>query len=86
MEQKRICKRCLLAEIDNEKVLADVRKAIDKLGDDMRVDDNEYNRRLDMCKNCEKLVDGTCLSCGCYVELRAAAKISDCPVHKWSRR
>ncbi|MBR1623596.1 MAG: hypothetical protein IJ675_06780 [Pseudobutyrivibrio sp.] len=47
------------------------------------VSDEEYERRLRVCTTCEKLNAGTCMSCGCYVELRAAAKISKCPTKKW---
>ncbi|CBK74094.1 hypothetical protein CIY_12720 [Butyrivibrio fibrisolvens 16/4] len=45
--------------------------------------DEEYEARLLVCRQCEKLNAGTCMSCGCYVELRAAAKISRCPNKKW---
>ena len=45
--------------------------------------DSEYERRLAICQDCEKLNEGTCMSCGCYVELRAAAKISRCPKGRW---
>lgn len=83
--EKKICYRCLLAELDNEQLLADVRKAVDGLPLDAKVDDDEYDRRLSICKECESLDRGTCNKCGCYVELRAAAKSSDCPYHKWSR-
>lgn len=42
-----------------------------------------YEERLSVCKACELLNAGTCLACGCYVELRAAAKAGRCPYHKW---
>ena len=42
-----------------------------------------YENRLTVCKNCEKLNDGTCSACGCYVEFRALAKVSGCPHKKW---
>ena len=48
-----------------------------------RVKDKEYEARLDVCRACEKLIDGTCLVCGCYVELRAAVRMSHCPKKKW---
>ena len=32
--------------------------------------------RLSVCQDCEKLNAGTCMACGCYVELRAAAAVS----------
>jgi len=48
-----------------------------------KVSDDEYERRLMICKDCEKLNEGTCNACGCYVELRAASNISHCPHRKW---
>lgn len=43
----------------------------------------EYESRLAICKECELLNAGTCGACGCYVELRAAAKVGHCPYRKW---
>lgn len=48
-----------------------------------RVAEEIYERRLAVCRGCDKLNAGTCLACGCYVELRAGAKISCCPQKKW---
>lgn len=87
MEQ-RVCTRCLLREMigaDSAKkaemeMIEKYRDAI-KLAD--RVSGEEYERRLAVCQGCEKLLAGTCGACGCYVELRAAAKISHCPHKKW---
>ncbi|MBR3461334.1 MAG: hypothetical protein IKH20_01530 [Clostridiales bacterium] len=39
--------------------------------------------RLDLCGQCEKLNRGTCLACGCFVEIRAATKKGRCPYGKW---
>ena len=58
-------------------------KGEDTLEMTIAVSDEEYERRLDICKDCDKLNAGTCMSCGCYVEIRAAAKISKCPTKKW---
>lgn len=83
--EKIICKKCLLAEMNDEKLKADIDKAIRLLKADAKVSDDEYARRLSICKECDDLHEGTCNKCGCYVELRAATKISDCPYHKWSK-
>lgn len=83
MDTKRICKKCLLAELDNEKLLADVQKAIRLLKDDDRASDELYQNRLALCKECDYLNDGTCGACGCFVELRAARAIGKCPYKKW---
>ena len=34
-------------------------------------------------KECEKLLSGMCRMCGCYVEMRAAIALRDCPGKKW---
>ncbi len=84
MEKRRPCKKCLLAELDNDKLLAEVRTAIDRLDAADKVTDAEYERRLAVCRECDYLNEGTCNACGCYVELRAAAKSGNCPYKKWN--
>ncbi len=39
----------------------------------------EYDARLELCKECEKLIGGMCRVCGCFVEVRAAKKSVHCP-------
>ena len=48
-----------------------------------RVTEEVYESRLSVCQDCEKLNAGTCMACGCYVELRAVAAVSRCPKKKW---
>lgn len=76
------CKRCLLREMAeaDQKMIEKYKAAI--RGED-RVDNEVYERRLSVCKSCELLNAGTCNACGCYVELRALAEISQCPHKKW---
>ncbi len=83
MGSARKCRKCLLAELDNEKLLAEVRLAVERLGKDIRVSEKAYQNRLDTCRQCDYLNEGTCNACGCYVELRAAAKTGKCPYKKW---
>ena len=45
--------------------------------------DELYEERLNFCLACESLLAGTCLKCGCYVEIRAASKAAHCPISKW---
>ena len=44
-----------------------------------KVSEEEYERRLSVCKQCGSLLDGMCRICGCYVEMRAAMRIRGCP-------
>ena len=45
-----------------------------------RTPDGEYARRLEGCRRCENLDNGTCMACGCYVEMRAARLDMHCPL------
>ena len=43
-----------------------------------------YKARLNVCRGCDQLSNGTCMGCGCLVELRAAYKKEKCPYGKWN--
>ena len=80
----RRCKKCLLREMaDGEKLYESVRRMIEDLSDEERASEPVREERLALCKACDRLLEGMCTACGCYVELRAASKISHCPYKKW---
>ncbi|MCR5278953.1 MAG: DUF6171 family protein [Lachnospiraceae bacterium] len=80
----RICKRCLTREmIDKDEYFQTLRQLIADVTGDERSSDRLYEERLSVCKNCERLADGLCGACGCYVELRAVIKENHCPYDKW---
>ena len=82
MIENRVCTRCLLRDmIDADMSMIEKYKTALKVSD--RAEDSLYEERLSICMSCEKLNAGTCMSCGCYVELRASAKASKCPCKKW---
>jgi hypothetical protein len=66
------CRKCLLEDMDENDFLRDMRSHIAAYPADKKVSEEEYRQRLAFCKDCEKLVDGMCVLCGCYVELRAS--------------
>lgn len=72
------CKKCLLLEAGEKKSYESVTSYLDSLSADMKVDDGEYSKRIKQCKNCEYLISGMCLKCGCYVEIRARLKDKVC--------
>ena len=82
MTEARVCTRCLLRDMISADT-AMIDKYKNALKNEDRVDTAEYERRLGICTTCDKLNEGTCMSCGCYVELRAAAKVSSCPNKRW---
>ena len=73
------CKRCLLLESAEADTLNSIRERIDKLTDKEKVSEEIYNKRLSECRNCDYLISGVCIKCGCYVEFRAAFKRQKCP-------
>lgn len=82
---KKICKRCLLREYDGQEYRDKIERLINLMEESEKAEETLYQERLNQCKTCEKLVAGTCLVCGCYVELRAAAKSGRCPDHYWKK-
>ncbi len=82
MIKNRVCTRCLLRDmIDADMAMIEKYKSALKPAD--TVSDEVYEKRLDVCKSCANLNEGTCMKCGCYVELRASAKVSHCPAKLW---
>lgn len=81
--EKRICRKCLLQDMEGEEGKAYVKKYTDVLREADRAEDALYEKRLMTCRSCDYLMEATCQACGCYVELRAAAKRAGCSYKKW---
>ena len=80
----RVCKRCLLKDLaDSADILAEVERIKRLMSDAERAGDELYERRLSVCRECDRLIAATCQKCGCYVEIRALAKGASCPGKKW---
>ena len=58
-------------------------KGLEALPKEDLIEKEICEERLKICSSCERLNSGTCLACGCYVELRAALKKGKCPYKKW---
>lgn len=79
----KICTRCLLKDFSREQYEKIIVEGIQALPPEELVSDATISERLGICKECEKINQGTCLACGCYVEIRAAMKKGSCPYRKW---
>lgn len=85
MEQ-RVCYRCLIRDLVNATDYeVQIGKFIKSLPDKDRAPEEIYEQRLKKCRECEKLSEGTCNACGCYVEIRAAGVKASCPYNKWEK-
>ena len=82
MDDVRICKKCLLRDLAEEDQ-KELKKYLAAIKPKDRASDEVYEKRLGICRECEKLVEATCEACGCYVEYRAYASLSRCPKRKW---
>ncbi len=76
---KPFCKRCLLIDIDIDGLYKQVSDLIAVIPDDLKASDELYRSRLEICKQCDRLENGICGECGCFVELRAATQKNYCP-------
>ncbi|MCI8622431.1 MAG: hypothetical protein HFG26_02065 [Provencibacterium sp.] len=72
------CKRCLLEELSRQ-AFQNIYAYIDSIPEEQKVPKKVYRERLEKCKSCSQLIQGMCSLCGCFVEVRAAKKRSDCP-------
>ena len=79
---KAKCPRCLLRDMAEED-RKNLKKYLDVIKEPDRADSDTYEARLSICTSCEKMFEATCSACGCYVEFRAYAKASHCPIKKW---
>jgi hypothetical protein len=79
----KICTRCLLRDFSREQYEKIIVEGIKALPPEELVSDTALSGRLQICQDCEKINQGTCLACGCYVEIRAATKKGKCPYKKW---
>ena len=81
-EPKRICKKCLLREMADTGGV-DLDKYLGALKEADKTDQGTYEKRLSVCRECEHLIEASCMACGCYVEFRAAIRKNRCPKKKW---
>lgn len=79
----KICTRCLLRDFSKEQYEKIIVEGIKALPEGELVPDDVVSERLSICQACEKINRGTCLACGCFVEIRAATKKGKCPYRKW---
>ncbi|MBR1585777.1 MAG: hypothetical protein IJ662_09575 [Clostridia bacterium] len=82
METTR-CKRCLLREAFPADYQKYVLSLLQKIRPADRAEQTCYDRRLAICGQCDQLNHGTCMGCGCLVELRAAYRKEKCPFRRW---
>lgn len=80
--------RCLLMESNQEEMSKTVEELVLLMPEDKKAAESTRRSRLEICRQCEHLADGTCARCGCFVELRAAVRAQRCPdvPSRWNRQ
>lgn len=66
-------------EVLSDEEYIHMKEYISAIDDYIKSSDEEYERRLNICKECDLLINGMCKLCGCFVEIRAAVKKNYCP-------
>lgn len=81
-QPEKQCRRCLLRELEAA-AMDSVVHFYARQPEHMKVPSGVYEERLERCRGCGELDRGTCMQCGCYVEVRAALKRGTCPMGRW---
>jgi hypothetical protein len=81
--QRKPCIKCSPQDDGEEKYRERLNSYLRSLPDAIKAPPEEYDRRLIICRDCGELMNGVCLLCGCYVEMRAAKETQYCPDYKW---
>lgn len=86
-EKLRVCRKCLPRTETREEYFEKLSDYVKRMDEDLKVDQETYEYRLELCSKCDNLLDGMCRICGCFVELRAAQKVKKCPgiPSRWDR-
>ena len=78
----KFCRKCFVAEMKRQGITEETYRAmlerIEEMDPELRCSKEVYEVRITACKKCVYLVEAMCGQCGCFVEVRAAKKISRC--------
>ena len=64
----RVCRKCLPGQNNEETFYEDLSRYIQRMDEDLKVDQQIYEKRLNICSTCDRLMNGMCRLCGCFVE------------------
>jgi hypothetical protein len=46
--------------------------------------DHIIRSRIDTCNKCDQKSGVRCLACGCFISMKAAVLVAECPKSKWA--
>lgn len=79
-DNQPICQCNIPANLQRDQMYEAIAGYVRNIPDELRVADEEYERRLKLCSECEALIGGlTCRYCGCFVLARARKENQGCP-------
>ncbi len=83
MSGKPFCIRCLIRELCDSDKLRIIDEYKNNLAIQLIADNETYESRLMICKDCKNLNMGTCSKNGSYVEAWAYDISKKCPLRQW---
>lgn len=60
-----VCKRCLLSRMSAE-AFQNIKENIELIPDEKKAVEALYKKRLEICTECDCLINGMCSKCGCF--------------------
>ena len=64
-------------------VLAAMRHAISQ--GEVLADESLVRKRLKTCESCDRKTGVRCRECGCFISLKTAIQVAECPLGKWPK-
>ena len=62
----RVCRKCLPGQKNEEAFYEDLSRYIQRMDEELKVDQQTYEKRLGICSSCERLMSGMCRLCLLY--------------------
>ena len=56
----RVCRKCLSGQKNEEAFYEDLSRYIQRMDEELKVDQQNYEKRLGICSSCERLMSGMC--------------------------
>jgi hypothetical protein len=83
LTQKKFPKKTQILQNLGKSVIKNVRHV--SSGGQLKLNEEEKNKRFDICKNCNWFDPKTekCFQCGCYLKIKTYLKAESCPIGKW---
>ena len=66
----RVCRKCLPGQKNEEAFYEDLSRYIQRMDEELKVDQQTYEKRLGICSSCERLMSVMCRQSFCFATVQ----------------